>query len=97
MSDEQLARDVSDELQWDPKVDSRAVSVLAAAGVVTLRGTVPEDALRTAVEILQQRVVDIWRLVSSIPTRFHDKTRRPVSDSDALTAIRVAGVRVSVA
>ena len=46
-----------------------------------------EDALQQAVEMLQQRVVDIWRLVSSIPTRFHDKTRRPVTDSDALTAI----------
>ena len=40
MSDEQLARDVSDELQWDPKVGSKDVEVLAAAGVVTLRGSV---------------------------------------------------------
>src|SRR5438445_3863432 len=37
-----------------------------------------EDALTAAVEILQQRVVDIWRLVSSVPTRLHEKTRRPV-------------------
>ena len=46
-----------------------------------------EDALTAAVEILQQRVVDIWRLVSSVPTRLHEKTRRPVTDIDALTAL----------
>jgi AcrR family transcriptional regulator len=45
-----------------------------------------EESLLAAVEILQQRVVDIWRLVSSINTRFHDKVSRPVTDSDALVA-----------
>jgi AcrR family transcriptional regulator len=45
-----------------------------------------EEALVAAVKILQRRVVDIWRLVSSI-NRFHDKARRPVMDSDALIAL----------
>ena len=40
MSDEQLGRDVSDELQWDPKVDNRDIAVSVCAGVVTLAGTV---------------------------------------------------------
>lgn len=43
-----------------------------------------EDCVRASVEILRQRVVDVWRLVSSIGTRFSDKTRRPMADSDAL-------------
>ena len=43
-----------------------------------------EDGLAAAVEIIQQRVIDIWRLVSSVGTRFHEITRRPMTDSDAL-------------
>ena len=43
-----------------------------------------EDALAGAVVIMQQRVIDTWRLVSSVGTRFHEMTRRPMVDSDAL-------------
>jgi AcrR family transcriptional regulator len=43
-----------------------------------------EDGLAAAIVIMQQRVIDIWRLVSSIGTRFHEKARRPMADSDAL-------------
>ncbi len=46
-----------------------------------------EDALIAAVEILQQRVVDIWRLVSSIGPRFHEHARRPVIEIDALVEL----------
>jgi AcrR family transcriptional regulator len=45
-----------------------------------------EDALAIVIAILQQRVIDIWRFVSSIGTRFHEMTRRPMVDSDALVA-----------
>jgi osmotically-inducible protein OsmY len=40
MTDDQLQADVAAELGWDPKIDSRAIAVLADAGTVTLRGTV---------------------------------------------------------
>jgi AcrR family transcriptional regulator len=43
-----------------------------------------EDRLAAAIVIMQQRVIDIWRLVSSIGPRFHEITRRPMVDSDAL-------------
>ncbi len=46
-----------------------------------------EDCVEAAVELLQQRVVDIWRLVSSIGTRFHDQARRPQVESDALVRL----------
>jgi AcrR family transcriptional regulator len=49
-----------------------------------------EDGLAAAVVIIQQRVIDVWRLVSSIGTRFHEMTRRPVSDSDALVRLFAA-------
>jgi osmotically-inducible protein OsmY len=40
MTDDELRRDVAAELSWDPRVDSQAIGVSAAGGVVTLRGTV---------------------------------------------------------
>lgn len=46
-----------------------------------------EDGLAAAIVIMQQRVIDIWRLVSSVGTRFHEMTRRPMADSDALVRI----------
>ena len=46
-----------------------------------------EACLAAAIVIMQQRVIDIWRLVSSVGTRFHELTRRPMADSDALVRI----------
>ncbi len=43
-----------------------------------------EEWLFAAVVIMQQRVIDIWRVASSVGTRFHEATRRPMADSDAL-------------
>jgi osmotically-inducible protein OsmY len=40
MSDYDLELSVSEELGWDPKVDSGAIAVSADGGDVTLRGTV---------------------------------------------------------
>ena len=46
-----------------------------------------EDALSSAIVVLQQRVIDVWRVVSSVSHRFHDVARRPLSESPALVAL----------
>jgi AcrR family transcriptional regulator len=46
-----------------------------------------EGGLAAAAVIMQQRVIDIWRLVSSVGTRFHEMTQRPITDSDALVRL----------
>jgi AcrR family transcriptional regulator len=46
-----------------------------------------EDALAGAVVVLQQRTIDTWRLISSVGTRFHELTRRPLVDSSALVRL----------
>jgi AcrR family transcriptional regulator len=46
-----------------------------------------DAALDAAIAVLQQRVIDIWRLVSSVGTRFHERARRPVTDSHALVRL----------
>jgi hypothetical protein len=40
MANETLERHVTDELWWDPKIDSEAIAVSVDDGIVTLRGTV---------------------------------------------------------
>jgi AcrR family transcriptional regulator len=54
-----------------------------------------ERSLEAAVVIIQQRVVDIWRLVSSVGSRFHDheKSRSPQETSGALVDLFVANKR----
>jgi len=48
-----------------------------------------EEGLAAAVVIMQQRVIDLWLLVSSVGTRFHERTRRPMTDSNALVRLFV--------
>ena len=57
----------------------------AIAGIDT--GLPLEETVTPVVTLLPQRVVDIWRLMSSVGTRFHDHARRPVVDSQALVAL----------
>lgn len=44
-----------------------------------------EDCLAAAIRILQRRVVDIWRLTSSVGIKRQES--RPIADSDALVSL----------
>ncbi|HEV7525153.1 MAG TPA: helix-turn-helix domain-containing protein [Acidimicrobiia bacterium] len=46
-----------------------------------------EDRLTAAVVIMQQRVINVWQVMSSVGTRFHAITSRPMADSDALVGL----------
>jgi AcrR family transcriptional regulator len=46
-----------------------------------------EDAIAAAIVVLQHRLIDIWRLLSAVGTRFHDRARRPMTDSHALVRL----------
>jgi AcrR family transcriptional regulator len=46
-----------------------------------------EAHLEAAVVIIQQNVIDRWRVVSSVGTRFHDQARRPLAPSDELVRL----------
>ena len=63
MTDEELQRYVTDELLWDPKIDSEAIAVSAHDGIVTLRGTVgsfrqKREAMRAAERVYGVRNVN---------------------------------------
>jgi len=46
-----------------------------------------DDALEAAIVVMQQRVVNVWRLFSSLGSRFHDKVARPPADIGALVSL----------
>lgn len=64
-------------------------AVLDTAALEAAVAAIPTDlpfeaTLVAAATIMQQRVLDTWRIVSAAGTRFHEITRRPMADSDAL-------------
>ena len=73
MTDEQLARDVSDELHWDPKVDSQPITVSAADGLVTLHGTVGSSWQRREATRAAQRIRGVVGVENHLEVLFgHD-------------------------
>jgi AcrR family transcriptional regulator len=57
-------------------------------GIGTIDARLPlEETVTEVVALLQRRVVDIWRLLSSVGTRFHEHARRPAMDSEALVSL----------
>ena len=54
-TDVQLKSDVIEELKWEPTISSTNVIVTAKNGVVTLSGTVPHYAEKTAAELAWRR------------------------------------------
>jgi AcrR family transcriptional regulator len=64
----------------DPEPLERALDAIDRGGAL-------DDQVRAAVGILQRRVVDVWRLLSSIGPRFHEHVRRPAEDINALIAL----------
>jgi AcrR family transcriptional regulator len=63
----------------------------AALGAIA-PGSTFEEWLVAATAIMQQRVIDTWRLLSSIGSRYHESARRPMADSDALVRFFAAHV-----
>jgi AcrR family transcriptional regulator len=56
--------------------------------LATIDPTLPlPEIVARAAAFAQKRVVEIWRLASSVGTRFHDHTKRPMADSPALTRL----------
>ena len=75
-TDEQLRRDVTDELFWESKVDSDAVAVSAENGIVTLRGTVGSPREKHEARRAAERVFGVLLVVNDLDVRPLDENRR---------------------
>lgn len=91
-SDTELQRDVMSELVWEPSVTSDDLSVMAADGVVTLRGNVPHYSEKLAAEKAAQRVSGVRAVADEIVVQFRissDRTDQEIAKS-ALVALELS-------
>jgi osmotically-inducible protein OsmY len=80
MNDKKVERDVADELFWDPKVDSAAIAVSAADGVVTLRGTVGSFRQKRDAKQDAERVYGVKSVDDNLEVRILNDDRRADAD-----------------
>ena len=76
MSNNDLARYVTEELYWDPKVDSAAIAVSVDDGVVTLRGTVGSFREKQDAKHDAERIYGVKDVKNELEVRILTEHRR---------------------
>src|SRR6266542_6232117 len=80
MSDNDVERWVTEELHWDPKLDSNAIAVSANDGEVTLRGTVGSFREKRDAEKTAQRVYGVRTVTNDLKVRLLTEHGRDDAD-----------------
>jgi osmotically-inducible protein OsmY len=80
MSNDDLTRYVTDELVWDPKVDSNAIAVSTDGGVVTLRGTVGTFREKREAKKDAERIYGVKRVEDELEVRLLTDDRQDDAD-----------------
>ena len=80
MKNAELEVNVADELFWDPKIDSSAVSVSADNGTVALRGTVGSFRERREARKAAERVYGVTNIKDDLEVRILTPNRREDAD-----------------
>ncbi len=105
-SDEQIKKDIVDELYWDSRIDASEVTVTVKNGVVTLEGTVPTYADLSAARSAAWRMEGVTNVTDHLTVRHisppalptDDEIRTAVENTLAWEpAIHEGDIRVSVA
>jgi osmotically-inducible protein OsmY len=89
MNDQELMADVTDELFWDPKVDSETIAVSAEGGVVTVRGTVGSFREKREARKAAERVWGVVSVTNELQVELMGEQRREDADlrGDVLQAL----------
>ena len=93
MTDDDLRHDVAAELCWDPRVDSAAIEVSAASGMVMLRGTAASLWHKRAGGNAAARVRGVTRVANELRVQIPDRDRRDDEDlrGDVLEVLMLEG------
>ncbi len=83
-TDSMLRADVSDELEWDPSVNTTDIGVAVKDGIVTLTGTVDSYTKKCAVEEAVQRVSGVRAVANDVQVKVPGDSR--YSDEDIARA-----------
>ena len=79
-NDNQIHKDVTNELCWDPRVTSSHISVATKDGIVTLRGEVPNYFEKSAAEVAAQRVGGVKAVADELEVKLSDSYVRTDED-----------------
>ncbi len=93
MTNDELRRQVTAELSWDPQVDSEVIEVSADSGTVTLRGTVDSLWQKRAGSKAAGRVRGVIRVADELRVRIPGRDQRDDDDlrGDVLEALMLDG------
>ena len=80
-SDEDIRRDVEEELKWAPDVDASNIAVDVKDGVVMLGGFAPSYASRSEAQSAAKRVVGVLGAANDIDVRLPAIDERPARDA----------------
>jgi osmotically-inducible protein OsmY len=83
-SDEELQRDVLEEIRWDPSIEGAHVGVSVKDAVVTLTGHVPSYAEKYAAEKAAKRVYGVRAVANELDVKLPASSKR--SDEDIAKA-----------
>src|SRR5579859_5639906 len=84
-SDEQIQREVLEELKWDTRVQPNEVGVSVKDGIVTLTGWVDSYAKKMAAEEAAHRVYGVKAVANDIEVRLPGSAER--TDLDLAKAV----------
>ena len=92
--DTDLTADVSDELFWDPKLDSTAIAVSADDGKITMRGTVGSLREKREAEKAAQRVFGVISVDNQLQVKLMNGNKRADAElrGDVLQALMLDGL-----
>ena len=87
--DTDLTADVSDELFWDPKLDSAAIAVSADDGAITMRGTVGSLREKREAKKAAERVFGVISVDNKLQVKLLNDAKRDDADlrGDVLQAL----------
>jgi len=94
MTDAELELNVTDELSWDPKIDSEEIAVSADSGTVTLRGTVGSFRQKREAGKAAQRIYGVLAVNNDLDVRILNDKRHEDADlrGDILQALVLDGL-----
>jgi osmotically-inducible protein OsmY len=89
-SDEEIKRDVEEEIRWDPDIDPTDIAVAVKNGVVTLTGFVRSYSDKWEAERDAKRVAGVLGVVNDLEVRLPNIDERPDPEiaRDAVMAIK---------
>jgi osmotically-inducible protein OsmY len=89
-TDDEIKKDVEEELKWDPELDAADVAVAVKNGVVTLTGFVSSYLQKYEAEKDVKRVAGVVAVANDIEVRLPTSDQRPDPDlaRDAVAALK---------